>query len=452
MTDIDLTTLPRTKALQVCKEVFGMSDIEAQDFVALARGTVTVKATAQKRVPKGRHGGGQFAKKIGGYAGAFASGVGQSGGSALLGHHAGKIAGKRYGQLGGFVAQIGAIHAGNAASTRAGNQALKLLVGKKRQARGAALQKLGRTVGSVAYLAYTFRKPIGAAARAAARGARQGLRYRQSIRRGAQGYRHWPGGDKVVDNAKYRFAESMLTRVAEKSAKRSYNELMSSANDAFRSQFPNQPSAPGLPYSYRYIAETWPSYAVVEEDGKYFKVDYDADLNFSGRADWVEVEKQVEWATKQISATAMVFKEADGEYRWVLLSSNGYRDRDGQIISTKGLERDAALWELEGAPADPLRWWHVALDEDHKTGLELGVTDFRMVSDHTLIESGTFLTKEIGEGVYNARDQLEASVGFRHSVNEPDEDGVFENVHIFERSLLPKGHAANVLTQLLVTE
>jgi hypothetical protein len=155
---------------------------------------------------------------------------------------------------------------------------------------------------------------------------------------------------------------------------------------------------------------------------------------------------------KAMPAQAMVFKEADGNYRWVLLSSNGYRDRDGEIISTKALEHDVALWELAGEPKDPLRWWHVNVTDDYQRGIELGHVDFRMVHGHTLVETGQFLTKEIGEAVYKAQDQLAGSIGFRHSSKEPDYDKVFHTVRIFERSLLPRESASNMLTHLIVTD
>ena len=152
---------------------------------------------------------------------------------------------------------------------------------------------------------------------------------------------------------------------------------------------------------------------------------------------------------ESIPAQSFVFKEGDN-YRWVLLSSNGYRDRDGEIISTKALERDVALWELEGAQPQPLRWWHVALTKDYSRGIEVGTTDFRMMHGRTLVESGTFIDPVIGEAVFKAQDSLAASVGFRHSHNQPNSDKIFESVNIFERSLLPKGRQSNVLVELMV--
>jgi len=161
--------------------------------------------------------------------------------------------------------------------------------------------------------------------------------------------------------------------------------------------------------------------------------------------------RRTTWKAKELAAQSMIFKDEKGDYRWVLLSSNGYRDRDGEIISTKALERDVAQWELAGKSADPLRWWHVPITDDFKRGLELGQVDFRQVHGHTLIESGTFDTKEIGEAVSAVQDKLAGSIGFHHSPNDPDSDKIFHQVRIFERSLLPRERTSNVLSHLMVT-
>lgn len=158
----------------------------------------------------------------------------------------------------------------------------------------------------------------------------------------------------------------------------------------------------------------------------------------------------VETKVKEVAATPMVFKEENGDYRWVLSSSSGFRDRDGELISTKALEQDVALWDLEGGPEDPLRLWHIALTDDYSRGLELGPTDFRMVYGHTLIESGRFISKEVGEAVFNAQDELAASIGYHFPKGQPDSSRIYHAVRIFERSLLPKGSASNILTRLSV--
>lgn len=149
----------------------------------------------------------------------------------------------------------------------------------------------------------------------------------------------------------------------------------------------------------------------------------------------------------EVPAELSVFKEKD-DYRWVMISSNAFRDQDGEIVSLKALQDDVARWEEAGSPPSPLRWWHVPISTDWSRGLELGNTDFRMVYGRSLIESGTFLTKEIAEAVYNAKERLSGSIGFRHAPGEPDSDKVFNAVQIFERSFLPKERRSNLLVAM----
>lgn len=148
-------------------------------------------------------------------------------------------------------------------------------------------------------------------------------------------------------------------------------------------------------------------------------------------------------------ASFAVYKDASGAYRWVMLSSNAFRDRDGEIVSTKALEADVARADADGNYG-PLRWWHVGVP--FGPGLDLGVCDFNAMVGRMLIESGTFKTAAIGQAVAAKAGQLQGSIGFTHPANEPDQGGVFWHIHRFERSLVPRGKAANPYTQLYVQE
>lgn len=474
MADVDFTKLSRAQALKTCQDVFGMDAADAEEFVALARGDeTTTKSIAISQIKRDRLG--RFAKKVGGYGSALATGVLRGARSSVTGY-AGSRAHSSVSEAGDFMRGLrgdfravgrfaaGAV-AGTLASAAAGSsvdsaiskveRGKNLLRTKRDRRRADKLENLARRGTAVGLFIYGNRHAI-----------RTGAHIARSVWRAYRQSRHSrPMGTKLeldvpnVIEGKYRFAQRMLTHLTFKGKRsQSYDELRRQASDAFYAKFsPPNVVSEGVPYAPRpYIYEVWPDYLICELAGKYYKVAYDSDLNFAEPGDWQTVERKIAWEEKQVSASAFVFKEQDGGYRWVLLSSNAFRDRDGQILSQKSLEQDVAQWDVAGAPADPLRWWHVALDdgegEPHAIGLDLGSVDFRMVQGRTLIESGTFLDKEIGESVYNASDKLEASVGFRHPKSEPDADGVFHTIHIFERSLLPKGNASNPLTQLLVTE
>lgn len=144
------------------------------------------------------------------------------------------------------------------------------------------------------------------------------------------------------------------------------------------------------------------------------------------------------------SSSLTVFKDSTGEYRWVLFSSNAYRDLDREIVSTKALEEDVARTD-ETKEYGPLRWWHV-------DGFDIGDCDWRVVHGHTLIESGTFRSKALGERTMKNAKKLQVSIGFKHPPDQPDGEGVYDKIRTFERSLLPRGKAANPFTRVFVSQ
>lgn len=148
------------------------------------------------------------------------------------------------------------------------------------------------------------------------------------------------------------------------------------------------------------------------------------------------------------SGSLSVIKDSQGEHRWLLFSSNAFRDREKEIVSRAALEADVDASDQAGEYG-PLLWWHLNGLKGNPVCM-LGNCDFRMVHGRTLIESGTFDSKEIGEAVAKAAPFLQVSIGFNHPADEPDEDGVFHTIRTFERSLLPRGKAANPFTKVSV--
>lgn len=149
-------------------------------------------------------------------------------------------------------------------------------------------------------------------------------------------------------------------------------------------------------------------------------------------------------ASRKKETSLVVYKQADGRYRWITQSSNAYRDRDREIVSTKALEQDCVRADTDGNYG-PLRWWHMP-------GIDIGDCDFNAMHGRILIESGTFRSEAIAERVKEAAPNLQISIGFHHAENEPDSDGVFHTIRRFERSLVPAGRASNPYTRLVVKE
>ena len=144
------------------------------------------------------------------------------------------------------------------------------------------------------------------------------------------------------------------------------------------------------------------------------------------------------------AADFSVFKDASGTYRWVASSSNAFEDRDREILSTKGLKADVERTDVLQPPYGDVNWWHVQ-------DIKLGECDFRMLSGRTLIESGTFRNKELGEAFAAQAKGLGVSVEFVHPETEP-KGGVFDTFAITKRAFLPLTAAANPLTALTVTK
>ncbi|MCA9979937.1 MAG: hypothetical protein KDD89_03875, partial [Anaerolineales bacterium] len=138
-------------------------------------------------------------------------------------------------------------------------------------------------------------------------------------------------------------------------------------------------------------------------------------------------------AKKELHGRVWVVTDKEGKHRWLSISSNSYQDREGEIVSQKALEK-----AVERGDMGDLRWWH-------EGGAVIGSTDFQMIHGRMLIESGTFKSEKIGAAFAKLKD-MGVSVGFLHPPDQPNRDGVYSDIKIFERSVLPSRKAANALT------
>ena len=95
-----------------------------------------------------------------------------------------------------------------------------------------------------------------------------------------------------------------------------------------------------------------------------------------------------------------VYKDAAGRDRWLTITTTAYEDRDGEIITVKGIAHAVTHGDRTGQRG-PLRFWHVP-------GLDLGDCDFQAQGGpggRWLIESGTFRgprEARIGQAMANA--------------------------------------------------
>lgn len=163
---------------------------------------------------------------------------------------------------------------------------------------------------------------------------------------------------------------------------------------------------------------------------------------------------QIAVKTHTSAGAFTVFKTAKG-LRWLAFSSNGYEDRDKEIVSTKALIADVDRTARDGKYG-PLRWWHcgapdpTSTDEPWGPGVDLGWCDWAAMSGPFLVESGTFVDDRIGQAVAAKAKGMALSLGFFHPRSEPDAEGVFNHIRRFERSLAPAGKVSNTLTAFYV--
>lgn len=133
------------------------------------------------------------------------------------------------------------------------------------------------------------------------------------------------------------------------------------------------------------------------------------------------------------------YDQPDGRIRWMLVSSGGWQDRDGELVSTEFL-RSAVDYADKSGHRGPLLIYHVP-------GSDIGSCDFQAVVGEPgfLLESGLFADNERGRraAAYYKQHakQYGASIKFLYLNRSPD--GVYEPPGVIvERSLLPRIKAA----------
>jgi hypothetical protein len=152
-----------------------------------------------------------------------------------------------------------------------------------------------------------------------------------------------------------------------------------------------------------------------------------------------------------------VFKDDTDAWRWLARTTTAYRDRDNEIITTKALEADADRMNAS-KQYGPLRYWHLGQPDPFNAenpagpGVDIGTCDYSIVIGRTSIESGTFKSFAIGKAFAENADDYELSPGFFHPVDQPNGAGEYDQIHRFERSVVPikYGRASNLFTGMTV--
>jgi hypothetical protein len=143
------------------------------------------------------------------------------------------------------------------------------------------------------------------------------------------------------------------------------------------------------------------------------------------------------------------FDQPDGRTRWVLTSSGGFEDRDGEVVSTDFLRSCVAVAD-RSKERGPLLIFHVP-------GAKIGTCDYQAVVGEPgfLLESGLFDDSEAGRraaSYYKAHaKETGASIKFLYA--NLSQDGVYAPPGvILERSLMRRERAAFPWSGLQLSE
>lgn len=147
----------------------------------------------------------------------------------------------------------------------------------------------------------------------------------------------------------------------------------------------------------------------------------------------------------------LTYKQADGQWRWVAITSTAFLDRDGEIISQEALEK--AAQDQAPQTLGPLNFWH--------TRLAAGTCDFAFQEGLVRVESGLWgddpfsarLRKAVQEDPTAWAMSIEVAVNPRTTLRDQVVNGVkvrriFRDIEVCGRAVLPREWASNPFTSI----
>lgn len=169
--------------------------------------------------------------------------------------------------------------------------------------------------------------------------------------------------------------------------------------------------------------------------------------------DDVEDKKDVpqKSTSKEFTTQFSVYKQADDTYRWIGVTSSGFRDRDKQLVTSDALKADVARMNKEAAFGN-LSFWHVMFKEENPATLDPGVAldiatcDASEMVSVSNVESGVFFDNVVGAAFDAKQKEMGFSREFFYPASEPDAQGNFNKIHTFRRTILPAGRASNLMS------
>lgn len=215
---------------------------------------------------------------------------------------------------------------------------------------------------------------------------------------------------------------------------------------AFYKQFEGQPG-------YFYCERIYDDHIVASSgygsDSKTYIINYtqdDGEYTFEGMTQWQEVKPTTVYQPVEKSEL-LVEKSDDGTYNWTAISSNSFRDIDGEIVTTQAMDFAIEIAKKRGSYGN-LVW-------EHYDELPIGVCKSQRRVGNFLVETGEFLDTPLG---LKAAEKIKSSepgtyrisIGFKYWMGTKSNDGEYYLIDIFHRACTD--HPANKGTALEVTK
>ena len=273
----------------------------------------------------------------------------------------------------------------------------------------------------------------------------------------------------------------------------SLEEEMDEIRHAFYGAFPGSPEQMVTPSSRPWVAATYDDFLIVEgQYEEYFKVSYSRDgdeFEFAPFSEWEPVEKKEEWVTKAKAERASIevkpgklqnlkekfesiledivsmvgtsgkakdekpesglktFTAKDGKTWLLIWTTNAFKDRDGEIFTTKSIE-DYVERHADEEVKGEMWFWHIK-------GSKFADILWQGMSGRFLVEAGPFDDTHIGNAFkdffleHGEKHLAIAPLGWGTShgyqyLPEDREDKVYDWFEKEESSVLPRSAASNL--------
>ena len=131
------------------------------------------------------------------------------------------------------------------------------------------------------------------------------------------------------------------------------------------------------------------------------------------------------------------YKDAQGIWRWLIVNTNKYEDREGEIFSEKSHKEYIHFVEKTGHWPELWLW--------HTPGTRMGVASAVDYVDGFVVHSGKYDKgmEDVAESLSKMQNELGVSHGYEYLVGD-EEDKVYDHYRTFELTICPADRAANI--------